>query len=1363
VTDAGHNVLRGDIQYFGMHGEVPREVVIVSDGRGKLGYDLWGNQIYSRRTINTSSSHESFNAYYNNAIPPGFNTFQDSFSQGNFTSPDNQWKAYNGTWLVKNGAYNGTWTSGPDGNVFVWSDIGKGDLSVQASIYITNNRTGNPVEFQRIGIFTHYPGNGGSKWSLVLHTWSGGTFLELVNDPTQRQANLGDPAFLGNTYTSAQTRCPITVGTWYNFRMTVAGSQAIGTVTIPSQNVSCSVSGTFPSGPATAGTGFGLYSGGFSALFGNVTATTVDPFITGSRFSNSFIGNGAPGPSIHGAMAGSAEFQNANGYSVETYYGYVPWGGLGQTRQLYTPPSGGAAQWLTISRTYDAYGNLKVVTDPRGNQTSYGYSPTYQSAYLTSVNQTLVPGGTLISKSYSYNFTTGTMLTSVDPNGQTTSYQYDILGRTTQVAYPGGGATIYSYSDSGNYVNTTTENGWKTRRVYDGLGRLSSLQRVLNVAVYSNETYRYDWQNKVTSTVDPVGNVYTSLYDPLGRTTKTTKPDGNVTQVFYNDTASWIRYTDETQLNFRCNFYDRLGQLIGVVEYAYSDCSPIPVNTFFAYVANYYYDEVGNLRQTATNSLSQSTVYNYDSLNRLMQTSYPDSTSESYTYDADSNLVGKVDRNGNQTGYVYDSLNRVTTITYRGKTATSDAYTYDAAGNLLRLQSQNATLWYTYDSRNRVTCESYGINGVSRSGVSGPCSTGGASPVAMSTPTPGGISVAGYSFSYTYQGAVMTSIAYNDFLVANYAYDGLGRLVDVTVPATYAITYYARFSYYPNNEMKGVQYSNGLIGNYTYDKLSRTSSITLKNGGTTLISLAYGYGNTGTVVSVTGQVNGATVSEQYLYDPLQRLTNSTVQSQGAATTLWYQNDIAGNRVSQSVNNLPTSYTYNLANNVLTKWSTSNGASSVYSYDKNGNLLTQNLTTTSGTTHWTYGWDVPGHLLKVANYTSVQGYYAYDGLGRRMEAKEGSTVTFYAYRGTETLADGFGSGVLNYDYIYAGGLRIAKVKGGGTVSPSILFYHNDALGSTRLETSSNGSVLFSDGYQPYGQDNGTRTGSETYKFTGKPVSATTGLYYYYQRWYDPSIGRFISPDPRHGKLSNPQSLNLYIYVLDRPTGLIDPKGEWGWDPFQAASNWWNGLSSDQRQFIVEAVVAVAVVAVVVATGGAALPVVLAAGVAGGAINVGVTVGSKLATGQQVSLSDVGHSFLQGFIVGAATAGIAGGISALRAGGEAANLAEFSAARGGITYKASQYLLGKGLSRIESAFGTDSEGALSLLKNTVEGGSLTPESNVAGRITIRSLADIGIGNAGPRTPFAVLEPDTGEIVNFYPKPFTQSVLNFLGLDI
>ena len=37
-----------------------------------------------------------------------------------------------------------------------------------------------------------------------------------------------------------------------------------------------------------------------------------------------------------------------------------------------------------------------------------------------------------------------------------------------------------------------------------------------------------------------------------------------------------------------------------------------------------------------------------------------------------------------------------------------------------------------------------------------------------------------------------------------------------------------------------------------------------------------------------------------------------------------------------------------------------------------------------------------------------------------------------------------------------------------------------------------------GYQPFGQDIGTPTGTETYRFTGKPVSQTTGLYYYGSR-------------------------------------------------------------------------------------------------------------------------------------------------------------------------------------------------------------------------------------------------------------------------
>jgi len=87
-----------------------------------------------------------------------------------------------------------------------------------------------------------------------------------------------------------------------------------------------------------------------------------------------------------------------------------------------------------------------------------------------------------------------------------------------------------------------------------------------------------------------------------------------------------------------------------------------------------------------------------------------------------------------------------------------------------------------------------------------------------------------------------------------------------------------------------------------------------------------------------------------------------------------------------------------------------------------------------------------------------------------------------------LQERYANGTIN-DYVYAGGLRIGRIHGTST-----LYYHNDALGSTRLVTDSNKNILFSDSYQPFGQDNSS-TGSETYKFTGKPVSQTTGLYYF----------------------------------------------------------------------------------------------------------------------------------------------------------------------------------------------------------------------------------------------------------------------------
>ncbi len=129
----------------------------------------------------------------------------------------------------------------------------------------------------------------------------------------------------------------------------------------------------------------------------------------------------------------------------------------------------------------------------------------------------------------------------------------------------------------------------------------------------------------------------------------------------------------------------------------------------------------------------------------------------------------------------------------------------------------------------------------------------------------------------------------------------------------------------------------------------------------------------------------------------------------------------------------------------------------------------------------------------------------------------------------------GTGAVN-GYVYADGLLITKLSRG-----TVCYYHQDHhLGGTRLVTEGS-QTKFSTKYQPYGTQYGTTGTDPAYKYTGKPQSPVTGLYYYGARWYDQNTGRFLTRDPNHGRLSNPQSQNLCIYVLNNPLRYTDPTG------------------------------------------------------------------------------------------------------------------------------------------------------------------------------------------------------------------------------
>ena len=126
--------------------------------------------------------------------------------------------------------------------------------------------------------------------------------------------------------------------------------------------------------------------------------------------------------------------------------------------------------------------------------------------------------------------------------------------------------------------------------------------------------------------------------------------------------------------------------------------------------------------------------------------------------------------------------------------------------------------------------------------------------------------------------------------------------------------------------------------------------------------------------------------------------------------------------------------------------------------------------------------------------------------------------------------------------------------------SLVYIHSDHLGSTALATDTSGRLVSKQNYYPYGTTRSASGSLSTEKqYTGQ-VSDTdsTGLYYYNARYYNPSLAKFTQAD------SALNGLNLYAYVKNNPSSLVDPTGREAcvpWNPNcwkEAISHDFNGI-------------------------------------------------------------------------------------------------------------------------------------------------------------------------------------------------------------
>lgn len=694
----------------------------------------------------------------------------------------------------------------------------------------------------------------------------------------------------------------------------------------------------------------------------------------------------------------------------------------------------------------------------------------------------------------------------VDPLGRETLFVHDANGLLTAMTRPDGSMVEHEYDEFGNRtVQRELFNGAVTQ--FEFLGPFQQLTKLTDPR--DNETsFTYLPNGSLSQITDALLNTTSFQYeDPSFPDLATTRQDAlkNETTLTYDGNGNLLSLTDP--LDRTTSFeHDERGNRSAVVdgrgertEMSYDDNNRLTqILDALLQVTELQYDEkacgcqTDNVTRVVFPNLTEM-EFLYDGLGRQIGETDQLGEQKSFSYDAESALTMWVNRNGEQIDFTYDASGQLIGKDLPGLDLT--VFEYDALGNLSFVENSSSRLTFDYDGLGRLIGTTQRV-------------------AAVEGFVPGAAWEETLTYDYDLAGnRIEMTTSFGDF---DYEYDDLDRLTTLTNPFLETWTFF-------HNDLGAlaeVQLPNSLVSQAIYDQGLELSEISHETAdGEQLVGAQYveydGIGNS--TLQIASNSDGPSQST-YAYDALSRLDSSEVNP------------------TPPVDIISVAATFDEANRIQAD------DEFTYTHDAEGRLVSKHDTAQSLT--YLYQYNAEGQLIEYSEIADqgrpaslVEVQYFYDPLGRRVQKSIGGVSSRFFYDGSNRLADAENGGEATI--LYTSGLGIDEpLSRTDTSTSETFYYHQDRLGSVVALTDAIGDVIQEYEYEAFGNIVGQGGGgANPIAFTGRDMDSESGLYYYRARYYDSTVGRFMSEDP----IGIDGGINLYTYVENNPINVTDPSG------------------------------------------------------------------------------------------------------------------------------------------------------------------------------------------------------------------------------